>query len=159
MKITRKQLRRLINEAITAFQCLNHSAGYVEPNGTPHILNQERLGGGKTAGGGIFFKRGPISHGRYLKSIGLTEADTVGWLYVSNISDISIVKPQFADGTGNLEQINPKQWDTFFKSFFEPCIDAWNAKNPGREYKLHVGRQPYTLDQLFANQHVGSSLT
>ena len=89
----------------------------------------------------------------------MPESDTVGWLHISNISDISLVKPGASTDAGYLEEITPAQWDSFFKNFFEPCIDAWNAKNPGREYILYVGRKPYTLDQLFANQHIGSSLT
>ena len=60
---------------------------------------------------------------------------------------------------GYIDEITSQQWDSFFKNFFEPCIEAWNLKNRGREFILYVGRKPYNLDQLFANQHISSSLT
>ena len=156
MKLTRKQLRRLIREAITRFQCLKHSAGFIEPNGTVHILPQERLGVNR-AQGFLSFKRGPVAHKRYLKARGITEDQTKGWLIVSNISDMSLTT--FELGKKYVEQITPQQWDAYFKNFFEPCIDAWNAENPNRVFKLYVGREPFTLEQLFANPYIASSLT
>ncbi len=161
MKITRKQLRNLIKESITEFQCLNNSAGYIEPNGSVHILPQERIGGSRLPGRRISFKRAAMSHKMYLKERGIKKEDTKGWLYVSNISDINLINFEWVASSYEdyLKAITPQQWNAFFKEFFDPCIEAWNRKNKGREYKLFVGMNPYTLEKLFQNKHVASSLT
>ena len=155
MKLTLTGLRTLIRESITDFQCLQHSAGFIEPNGTAHVLHQERLSGrAKTGSGRISFKRGPISHARYLELINKTRGEVKGWLYISNVGEVFLV-----DAVSSLESITGHQWDTYFKEFFEPCIDSWNRVNKGKEFSLSVGREYFTLERLFQNKHISNSLT
>ena len=156
MKLTHRELKALIQEAITKYQCLNHSAGFIEPDGSVHILPQERLGVSRRQGF-LSFKRGPVAHKRYLKARGITEDQTKDWLVVSNITDIALTTTGLEKKY--VEQITPQQWDAYFKNFFEPCIDIWRSANPSREFVLYVGREPFTLEQLFSNQYIASSLT